>query len=96
MNSSKNICSRDASVGNGKHFEKQARPLRVKDVQTKYVDVHVPGSVKTGLMDCDNFDETLTLDHLLLRIVLYRHKTKFDIRKSNTKSSLRLVKMAKR
>ena len=56
---------------------------------------YICDSVKTGLMDYDNFDETLTFEHLLL-MILYRNQTKCGIRKTNTKSSLLLVKMVER
>ena len=58
--------------------------------------VHIYGSVKTGPMDYDDFDEMLTFEHMLL-MILYRNQTKFGIRKRITKSSLLLFKdMAKR
>ena len=35
---------------------------------------YICGSMKTGLIDYDNFDETLTFEHLLL-LILYRYQT---------------------
>ena len=66
----KSLCSIDTSLhmNSDVHMYVHVLFYLFKYVQIKlYIIIYyVHGSVKTGLMDCYNFDETLTFDHLLL------------------------------